>query len=101
MVNAKMIVCKRCSLFQEEPLIKRIELPNGGFHMSAYCSGCGKYIQHVRHAEPVLRFGKYKGKRIAEIAKSDPGYLQYLLRGDIGEGLRKNIQDALSVEVRA
>lgn len=35
-------------------------------------------------AEPVLfstlRFGKYKGKKIAEIAKDDRGYLEWLLR---------------------
>ncbi len=34
-------------------------------------------------AQPVLfttlRFGKYKGKRIEDVAKSDPGYLEWLL----------------------
>lgn len=100
MDNAKMIVCKQCGYCQEEPLIKRIALPNGGFHMSAYCSGCGEYIQHIKQAEPVLHFGKYKGKRIIDIATSDPGYLQWLVEQDIKVGLRKNITEALS-EVQA
>jgi uncharacterized protein (DUF3820 family) len=34
-------------------------------------------------AEPILfstiRFGKYKGKKLAELAKEDPGYLEWLL----------------------
>lgn len=100
MKDTKTIICQKCGYYQEEPLVKRIALPNGGYHMSAYCSGCGRYIQHIKHAEPVLPFGKYKGKRIADIAKSDPGYLRYLLSVDIREGLRKTIQDALSAEVQ-
>lgn len=90
------IVCKACGLFQCEPVIKR----NGG-HMTAYCAGCGKYIQHVRQSRPAFRFGKYKGRLIDDIVRSDPGYIRWFLQQDIKPGFRKNLEDALSgIEVQ-
>lgn len=90
------IVCIPCGLIQEEPLIREVSSPDGGYHNSAYCSGCGKYIQHIRQSKPpVLRFGKYKGKRLSEVVKTDLCYLEWLIKQDIKEGTRKDITDVL------
>lgn len=94
-MNSDPIVCKRCGLFQDEPVIKRC-----GVHMTAYCSGCGEYIQRIRQVKPVLYFGKYKGRLLADVAKFDPAYLRWFLGQDIKDGLRRNITEALS-EVQA
>ena len=53
--------------------------------LEAQKAGIDKALQEMMaiSARPLLfttiRFGKYKGKRIEDIAKSDPGYLEWLL----------------------
>jgi len=45
-------------------------------------------------------FGKYRGKRIDEVAKKDPGYLHWILKNipDLKPNLRGAVQRALSME---
>jgi hypothetical protein len=92
------VQCKHCLTEQDElhAEIKKTFLSNGGFHLSAYCSNCGKFIKNLPHSKPaVLHFGKHKGKPIATIALEDEPYLRWLSTQDIRETLKRAILDEL------
>jgi len=48
--------------------------------------------------DPVMPFGKHKGKRLTEIASTAPGYLHWLLdNADLKDFLANQVELALSV----
>ncbi|WP_347275413.1 hypothetical protein [Candidatus Kuenenia sp.] len=97
MAKKSTIVCKSCGLIGE-PIITTIPLPTGS-HKKAICSGCKKFIKFLPHSIPALYFGKYKGKTIAEIARKDPSYLQWMDSNNIGLGSVKTaIKEALACQ---
>ena len=95
------LTCQKCGLiFQDiEGKIEEIPLKAGGSHLKCSCPGCGKYVKFLPHSgEARFYFGKYKGKTVLEIAKSDPEYLQWLLTEKIGgnkieSAIRKALQE--------
>ena len=72
---------------------------NGINHKKALCPNCGirqpRALPQTQFVE-VLYFGKYKGRRIDDIAKEDPGYLQWTLENmDLSGRMRMSIETAL------
>jgi hypothetical protein len=92
------VQCKHCLTEQDElkaDIIKSY-LTNGGFHLSAYCHSCGKFIKNLPHSKPqLIHFGKHKGKPIAVIALEDESYLRWLSTKEIKESLKRAILEEL------
>ncbi|MBT9175596.1 MAG: hypothetical protein DDT22_01276 [candidate division WS2 bacterium] len=89
------IVCRHCGLCQNllTAKISKHYIPNGGYHIKALCSNCGRFIKNIPYSIPqVLHFGKYKGKPIAVVAKENPAYLRWLCGRNIKNSLRKSIE---------
>jgi curved DNA-binding protein CbpA len=55
--------------------------------------GRSHHLAHDRST--VLDFGRYAGSSIKSLARSDPDYLEWLARTQIGRPLRREIDDAL------
>lgn len=90
--------CNHCLTDQDELQadIRKTYLANGGFHLSAFCFSCGKFIKNLPHSKPqVLHFGKHKGKPLAVIALEDESYLRWLSTQDIKTSLKSAILDEL------
>lgn len=93
-----MLICKNCEKSFDELAvkIKKDFLPNGGYHLKAYCPECNIFIKNIPHSMPkVLHFGKYKGKPIAVVAKENTSYLRWLCNQDIKNNLKQSILDEL------
>ncbi len=97
-----MLHCVRCDidLDELEAKIERHYLSNGGVHLTAYCSHCGKFIKNIPHSKPeVLHFGKHKGKPLAVIANEDESYLRWLSNQDnVRESLKSAILEVLEAK---
>ena len=64
-----------------------------GAHLKASCAKCGKYIKFISQGgESMLYFGKYRGKTIAEVVKTDPAYLHWLLEQP---GIKTKIKETI------
>lgn len=86
--------CRKCGNKQDglQARIVKDYLPNGGFHLKAFCSACNTFIRNIPHTSPqVLWFGKHKGRPIAVVAKEDPAYLRWLAGQDIKDKLKQSI----------
>ena len=91
-------ICKKCGEILDDCKLQKqkILLNSGGFHLKASCPSCGSYIKFLPHSTPKFFFGKYKGKLISEVAKSDPEYLRWLLSENIkSKKLVADIREAL------
>lgn len=90
-------ICKKCGEILDDDKLKKQEvaLKQGGFHLKASCPSCNNYIKFLPHSPPKFFFGKYKGKFISEVAKSDPTYLRWLLSEKIKPRLASDIKEAL------
>ncbi|MBT9175668.1 MAG: hypothetical protein DDT22_01352 [candidate division WS2 bacterium] len=89
------LVCKYCGLCQDTltTKIKKHYLPNGGYHLKAFCSNCERFIKNIPYSLPkILHFGKYKSKPIAVVAKENPAYLRWLCSQDIKDNLKQSIK---------
>lgn len=54
----------------------------------------------VRGSAVTFPFGKYRGSKVDEVVKRDPGYLKWMLKNipDLNASLRSAIERALSAE---
>lgn len=71
------LCCKQCGLIAP-PEVR--EVPP---HKTAYCSGCGAYIKHLRQQPDddfTLFFGKFKGRNVKSMTatQEERGYLLWL-----------------------
>ena len=92
------LICKHCHAEQDELQadVRKNYLPNGGYHLSVYCSVCHRYIKNLPHSRPqLLYFGKHKGKPLSTIALEDESYLRWLSTRDIKESLKRAILEEL------
>ena len=46
------------------------------------CADFAGYILYDDHEEEIFGFGKYKGRRVSEVLRSDPGYYAWMSNGD-------------------
>ncbi len=53
----------------------------------------GKFV--LKEGEPVFAFGRYNGKPLREVARSQRDYLEWILKQDFPEDARTLVQDAL------
>lgn len=66
------------------------DLPNDIEKLSAYSTQqrnvdlMGRVVYN-EHGVETINFGKYKGKPVAEVLKSDPGYYSWILQGDFSQ----------------
>jgi DNA polymerase-3 subunit epsilon len=56
----------------------------------------GKFV--MRDGEVVFAFGKQKGRALREVARSQPDYLQWILKQDFPEDARQLVEKALRGE---
>jgi DNA polymerase-3 subunit epsilon len=49
-----------------------------------------------RDKEAVFSFGKYPGQKLCEVRKSDPGYLQWMLRSEFHDDTKRIVRAALN-----
>jgi hypothetical protein len=85
-----------CNAIFENGTIVKVSLNNGGYHLQLRCPNCNSFIKNLPHSKhDTLYFGKYKGKKIKEIAQKDPKYLQWLITRNIKNSLRLAIQKEL------
>ncbi|KAA0242825.1 MAG: hypothetical protein EDM70_12655 [Candidatus Brocadia sp. AMX2] len=92
-------ICKKCGVIHkpENLIIEIVSLPNKGYHKKVSCPSCKNFIKFLPHTAPILRFGKYKGKAISEVAQKDAPYLKWLLDQSVGTArLRTAIRGALT-----
>ena len=94
-----MLTCPKCKQEQSEleAITTNIPLFQGGYHLTARCYKCNAFIKNLPHSEgsDKLYFGKYKGKFISEIAKTDKRYLEWLLTTNLKESLKFKIQQEI------
>jgi len=97
-----LLICPKCFKKQSETeaLVNKNPLPSGGYHLIARCCQCNAFLKNLPHSEGSnkLYFGKHKGKFISEVAKTDYGYLEWLLSQDIKESLKQKIHEGLKKE---
>lgn len=73
--------------FNDAPMV----FADGSMHIRRSCASCSKFIKFVSKpltenaAEVVMEFGKYAGKSIAQLHKTDPGYLFWLAEKGSGK----------------
>jgi len=48
-----------------------------------------------RHGQAVFAFGENRGKKLKEVAESNPGYMQWILRADFPAPAKKIVEEAL------
>jgi len=75
------VFCSYCK--SEEIRTERISLANGGHHIKASCTPCGRFIKFLPHDLPRFYFGKHKGKNVTEVASNDPSYLDWCLSENV------------------
>ena len=71
---------------------QRISLPNGGQHIRATCSICGRFIKFLPHTPLGFHFGKHRGESVPEVAAKDPSYLKWCLLENV---LKGRLRDAV------
>jgi len=62
---------------------KNIPLANGGYHIKATCTSCGRFLKFLAHDSPRLHFGKHRGETVVAVAQKDPEYLKWCLAENI------------------
>ena len=50
----------------------------------------GRFI--MDNDDPVFNFGKYKGKKIKEILKKNPGYFNWIIKGKFSNDTKENLK---------
>jgi len=50
---------------------------------------------HLVEGEPVFGFGKYRGRRLKDVARSDPAYLEWMLSGSFLDDVKEIVREAL------
>ena len=50
----------------------------------------GRFIMY--NDDPVFNFGKYKGKKIKEILKTNPGYFNWIIKGKFSNDTKENLK---------
>lgn len=72
--------CNQCKweATKDDVSLVRVALKSGGYHLKASCPDCGSFIKFIGHEEPMLHFGKHRGKTITQVAKVDKPYLKWL-----------------------
>lgn len=50
----------------------------------------GRFIMY--NDDPVFNFGKYKGKKIKEILKKNPGYFNWIIKGKFSNDTKENLK---------
>lgn len=72
------MICKYCEKEFEEYKTEEQIFLDGKKHIRGSCPHCGKFQKYIQQGEDILYFVKYKGKTIAEVAKTDREYLEWL-----------------------
>ena len=39
--------------------------------------------------EPIINFGKHKGKKVVDVFKKEPGYYAWIMRGDFSQNTKR------------
>lgn len=63
------------------------QLPNTSNGLADFCLGFGGpdlvgRFHYNEDREPIFAFGKYKGRTVDSVMREDPGYFQWMLKGD-------------------
>ncbi len=77
------------------------DLPRTVEALAAWCDpltgaaadGQGKFL--VREGRTVFNFGKHQGKPVERVAREEPGYLEWLLKQEVTEDVRRILREAL------
>jgi hypothetical protein len=94
------LTCKKCGAIGTA-ISRHQFFQDGTKHVRAECCYCGAFIQYlpeVPDEDFVWPFPKHKGERLADIAKQDRGYLQFMLTIRLGQSLRRRIERILGDE---
>lgn len=68
--------------------LERYDLPNTVEELSKYTSGAVRFadfagrIAYDADGKEIFNFGKYKGQRVADVLRRDPGYYGWMQQGD-------------------
>lgn len=95
---SEILNCVQCDIEISAPVVERIDLPGGKFHLKASCPKCGRYLKFLAQDGPkVLHFGKYRDRPLADIAATDPEYLRWLVQQEwLRPKLKRDIEQELS-----
>ena len=85
----------------EAQLARYPDLPRSVDELDAWCNPVpagavdrsGKFV--LREGEVVFAFGKQKGRALAEVARAQPDYLEWILKQDFPEDARSLVEKAL------
>ena len=79
----------------EGQLARYAELPRSvdALH-DLFCAGLDQDLDpegrfRMVGGEPTVNFGRMRGRRLAEIAREDPGFLRWILKGDFSEPVKE------------
>ena len=64
----------------------------GGHIVAGHVDGVGRMVYNDK-GEEVINFGKYKGRLVTEILKSDPGYYSWIMNGDFPLNTKKMLTE--------
>lgn len=73
------------------------ELKNDIVALSEFSSGgrnvdlAGRMVYDDNH-EPVFNFGKNKGRKVADVVRMDPGFIQWILQGDFPKETKDQVR---------
>jgi len=75
------------------------EFANGTKHTQLVCPRCGRkgnFVTSIADEDYKMPFGKYRGERLYELARTNASYLQWVLKNlDVQKSLRDRIGRAL------
>lgn len=104
----KLIVCSRCG----DTKCARFAVvhANNTIHHELRCIGCDAFFGYISKISTKtddeikadeFTFGKHRGKKILDVAKSDRGYLEWLLaQKDLKAGMRTKLEVALKMSLQ-
>lgn len=93
-----MFYCRWCGKEFDEGIIVFVPTKNGGEHKQLRCPDCNSFVKNLPHKNhDRLPFGKYRGRKIKDIARKDPEYLEQLITRKVKSSLKLAIQKELEV----
>ncbi|NKE69866.1 hypothetical protein [Candidatus Manganitrophus noduliformans] len=93
MSEVEELTCSRCGAIFSE---LKAKLALSGPHVKASCPECGGYVKFISQGgDPMLWFGKYRGKKLTDVVANDRQYLEWLVCQHIQPSLRKKIKGVL------
>lgn len=83
---------------EEKIKITEVTFKNNTKHLERRCGDCNKHLDYAPHETDVrkrrIHFGKYKGKTLEEVGRSDRPYLEWLYKQqDLKPSLRAQIEE--------